>query len=93
MESTQPCISWTQLRVFYTHRDYHPYVCMYVCMYADFCIMMNLNTFCDLVCVHWVHDVRSISTWYGVLLTWRVTLYECVLSVYLRQLVRGLAIE
>ena len=42
---------------------------------------MNLNTFCDLVCVHWVHDVRSISTWYGVLLTWRVTLYECVLSV------------
>ena len=54
---------------------------MYVCMYADFCIMMNLNTFCDLVCVHWVHDVRSISTWYGVVLTWRVTLYECVLSV------------
>ncbi len=45
--------------------------------YLYYAVELVSSTFCDLVCGHWVHDVRSISTWYGVLLTWRVTLYEC----------------
>ncbi len=57
------------------YRDYHPYVCMMILYYYDDELRF-MNVY--LVCVHWVHDVRSIIL---LLDTARKTKAEAMLSV------------